>query len=420
MRGMSVGVTGLGLALLGCSSSAEPAGQAEPTTIEKTPDGPPGACPTNPADRKVRCIDEVGLEICPTKTGLPGDGLAICDSDPASSILLHYGPANYDDPEEMKPFMLGPGEEDENCTYVRTPNDAEVYIESYSGRLRPHSHHLIVTEVSEDGFTETAKPAPCNLLDVVGAKWLVGSQSPQIDVLVSGAGKDDPKGRPTDPSVPDYQLGQVLPAHTPLRVDLHYVNPTDKPLLREGWIHLTTTDKSKVSTVVDMITFFQGDISIPPRGEATTLRARCVAKSDRYVGLVTAHAHSRMTRESMWIEKPNQPDSLLYETYDWAEPGELFYRDGLQNPVPNPDSKAFGGASGYQLVKKGEAVSFECAYSNTTDQEITLGETTKQEMCNVFGMYYPTDGAAWNCACLGSGCLDKLPAGVNLFNNKMP
>ena len=406
MRSLGIGSLVTAVLLVGCSSPASTGSQKSGVLPQ---------CPADPTQRTEPCIDEVGLAICPTKTGYPGDGLAVCEPEAGKGMLVHYGPTDYDDPAQMEAFMLAPNTEDENCTYVRTPNADKTFVDSYSGRMRPHSHHLIVTMLQEAGFQENPLPAKCNLLDVVGARWLVGSQEPQIDISVAGAKAGAPEARVTDPNAPDYELAQVVPAKTPLRVDLHYVNTTDQPLLREAWIQLSETDEAHAKTIVDMITFFQGKIDVPPDGDFTTVRAKCVANSDRYLGLVTGHAHSRMTRESVWHDKADGTSDLVYETYDWSEPGELFYRDGLQNPVANSTTKAFGGASGYQLVKKGESVSFECEYHNPTSTEIKLGETTKTEMCNVFGMYYPTDGDVWSCACANSVCLDKIPAGVNPF-----
>jgi hypothetical protein len=372
------------------------------------------ACDPDPAKRTEKCVDDKGVEICPMGTQFDGDGLRVCEPDPSQGMLLHYGPKNYDDPNEIALYTLDPGGEDENCTYIRTPNTEEVYVDSYAGRLRPHSHHLIVTMLDEAGFTENETPAACALLDVVGARWLVGSQSPQIDVTVSGASKNAPPAEQSTPSDPDYGLYQVVPPKTPLRMDLHYVNPTDKTILREAWVSFTTTTQAKAKTEVDMITLFQGQIKIPANSGFTTVRARCEAKSDRYLGLVTGHAHSRMTRESVWHEKADKSTELVYETYDWEEPGNLFYRKGPANPTPDASAKRMGGAAGYQLIKQGEALTFECEYKNTTNAVIKLGETTKTEMCNVFGMYYPSDGASWTCACLGTACMDSVPPGFSI------
>lgn len=366
-----------------------------------SPDSPPGE----------PCVDALGAVQCPVDSGYPGDGLALCDQGSEAGMLLHYGPSDYDDPDQVESFLLPAGGEDENCTFVRTPNTDDRLVKGYRGRMRPNSHHLIVTIRPEDGFVESDEPHRCNLADVVNAEWFVGSQDPQIDVIVGGGGDSKP-----EPGDPDYGLGQSVPAGTPLQIDSHYTNPTDATLLREVWMWFDYAEPSEVETLVDMITFYQGRIDVPPQAAFTTSRSKCVAPSDRYVWLVTGHAHAAMTRFSVWHEDAAGSEELVYETYDWADPGNLIYRDGIDNPVPNADTGTFGGKSGYLLVREGESLSFECEYFNPGADRVTLGSTAEDEMCNVFGMYFPTDGDVWNCACLGERCFDKVPEGIDIFS----
>lgn len=379
-------------------------------------------CPEDESQRTERCVDEFGLEICPTDTGYPGDGLAVCTPDSSVGMVMHYGPKDYDNPDEIDKYLLPGGGEDENCTFIRTPNEQDVFVGNYNGRMRPQSHHLIVTTFPEDQFQENPEPGPCNLADSVGARWLVGSQDPQIDVTISG-GEAGPDAKMPEPGDPDYGLAQTVAAKTGTRVDMHYVNTTEDEILREAWVHFDYVASEDVENLVDMITFFQGTIKVPPHGTATTARARCVAPTDRYLGLITGHAHETMTRFSVWHEKMDGDqvvdETLVYETFDWADPGNLFYSDRATNPQPNEAAGTFGGASGYQLIKAGDAISFECEYNNPNDHEVTLGATSKDEMCNVFGMYYPTDGDVWNCACAGDVCVDQIPQGIdiNSLNN---
>jgi hypothetical protein len=81
------------------------------------------------------------------------------------------------------------------------------------------------------------------------------------------------------------------------------------------------------------------------------------------------------------------------------EPGNALYRDGIENP-PLPlgaGGAAWGAKSGSLKVSPGEAISFECEFQNDLPQVVTMGETSKDEMCNVFGNYFPSTGGMWNC-----------------------
>jgi hypothetical protein len=384
-------LAGAGLSL-GCSSSED---SNEPGTDPKT--GLP-LCATDPAQRTpAPCVDPKGAILCLADSGYDGDELALCNPDPTKGMLLHYGPKDYTDEAEVAKYTLEAGAEEENCIIAHTPNTRDLYIRDYNGRMRPNSHHLIVTTLAEDK-PDSDGPVPCAIASQVGLRWLLGSQDPQIDVSVAGAGPEP------EPGEPDYNLGQVVKANTPIRFDMHYINSTSQKILKEGWVYLAYADDAEVDTMVDMITFFQGEINVPPRGTSETKRAACVAPTTRNVGLITGHFHQNGTRFSVWKRDLAGAETLVYETYDWEDPGNLWYRPKSPNTPPDPARGKHGGYSGFLTIEAGEALIYQCAFANPTDETITLGELGRDQMCNVFGMYYPSDGNVWDCACLGEQC----------------
>jgi hypothetical protein len=412
MHARDLKLTGTVLGLLalaftsGCSGASTPADGAGATDTQgQTMDPVTGLplCATDPAKQTAeKCVDPSGAVMCKVSSGFAGDELAICSPDPSKGLLLHYGPSNYDDPAELAAFTIAPGDEDETCTFVHSTNDSLQYVKNYHGRLRPHSHHLIVTTLDKD-VPDDDRPVKCSPTDAVGSRWLVGSQSPKMDVAVGGAdGTGDMVPQPGDP---DYHLAQKIDAKTPMRLDLHYVNSTEEPLLKEAWVAFDYTKEEDVANKVDMITFFQGDINVQPHQSQDTKLAKCTAPSDRYVALLTGHFHKTGTRFSVWYENEAKAQELVYETYDWSEPGNLYFRDGKVNPTADATAKRMGGDhQGYLHVKKGESLIFQCAFTNNTDRAVKLGETSGDEMCNTFGMYYPSNGDVWGCTCVGENC----------------
>jgi hypothetical protein len=385
-------VVGAGFSL-GCSSS-----DTEPAQTGIDPKTGLARCASDPAKRTPEpCVDEKGAVLCMANSGYPGDDLAMCNPDEKRGMLLHYGPKNYDDPVEVNKYTLPAGGEDENCVIAHTPNTTEAWTKGYNGRMRPNSHHLIVTVLNEDR-PDSDGPVPCAIGSQVGTRWLLGSQDPQIDVSVAGA------GAPPEPGEPDYNLGQVIKPHTPVRIDMLYINSTSQEILKEGWVFLEYADPSEVDTMVDMITFFQGEINVPPHGTSETKRATCVAPTRRNVGLITGHFHQNGTRFSVWKKDLAGIESLVYETYNWEDPGNLWYRPKSPNKPPDAVRGTHGGHNGFLTLEPGEALIYQCAFENPTDQTIRLGELGRDQMCNVFGMYYPSDGNVWNCMCLGEGC----------------
>jgi Copper type II ascorbate-dependent monooxygenase, C-terminal domain len=357
---------------------------------------------------ETRCIDSHGAALCPASTGYAGDGLQLCTpANEQEGVLLHYGatlPNGQLDPAQVDKYLLPPGGEEEECVYVRSTNTQPMYIDAYMGRLRPNSHHLIVTMLDEQSAKDVVlnEPQPCNQAELFGSTWLLGSQDPQIDIFVEGAVQGADKSKPGDP---EFGSGQLLQPNQVLRIDAHYINATDKPILREAWLFLRATPKEKVLQTVEMITFFQTAINVPPQTlGVVTARASCVAPTDRYVALVTGHFHNNGKRFSVWWNKADGTSEQIYNTLDWDTPGNGFYNPRVVNPAL--DGKAIWGAkSGYVKMTKGESLSFECEFDNPTDTPVRFGELGKDQMCNVFGMYYPSDGNQWRCNCLGTLCL---------------
>lgn len=376
----------------GCSSPDDGAGAGE---TDLSADGIP-ACGDDPAQQPDRCVDAQGALRCKVDSGYAGDELALCDMDPSEGMVIHFGPTDYTNPDEVAKYVLPAGGEDEFCLRVNTTNTTQQFFDSYHGRMRPNSHHLIVT-MPATHVENDAEPWQCG--PQVIDRWLFGSQDPQIDV---GVGADPALPQPGDP---DYGLAHDVPPNQTLLMDFHNVNATDHEELREAWASLKYVDPASVLVRSDLIGLYNVGISVPPHTEMTTSRVRCDVPTNAageqqavYVNVLTGHAHQRMERLSVWHDRLDGSHELVYETHDWAEPGNALYRDRVTNPIlPIPEGQVWGATSGYLQVLPGESLSFECQFNNTLDQTITIGETSNDEMCNVFGDYFPSVGGMWNC-----------------------
>ena len=131
--------------------------------------------------------------------------------------------------------------------------------------------------------------------------------------------------------------------------------------------------------------------------------------TDRYLGLVTGHFHENGTRFTVWHEPAGQDPVKIYETHNWEDPGNGAFTDSIENP-PLDDLALgdWGATSGYLQLKAGDFVNFQCEFNNPTDTPVATGDTGKDQMCNVFGFYFPTAGDTWDCECLGAFCLGNL------------
>jgi len=393
----------LTVAMTACGSVGEESGDE----AEAQDDGPAlndlPSCDGDAADGEA-CTDDTGARLCAVDTGYPGDELALCGPDQGDGFLFHYGPSDYDDPDEVAKYLLEGGGEDENCVYLRTPNEETVFANTFHGRMRPGSHHLIVTITEESDDIVFNTPVSCSQSGAITDRWLVGSQDPQIDVSVTGSEVSGPL-----PGDPEFGGAIRIPPSSILRVDMHYLNPTDNEILREAWIWLERVPEDEVEVEVDLISWLQGSIDVPPQSTGvTTSIARCNVPTDRNLALVTGHFHENGTRFTVWHEPQGQEPVKIYETFDWENPGNGVFNDRQDNPPMGDVGARWGARSGYMELKAGDHVNFQCEFDNPTDETVALGDTGKDQMCNVFGFYYPSDGDTWDCSCLGSLCLSGL------------
>jgi len=353
------------------------------------------------------CMDSWGAKLCPTDTGYPGDDLALCDPPEGEGFLFRYGPDNYDDPEEVAKYLLPAGSEDEMCVYIRTQNEETVYLSDFHGRMRPGSHHLIVTLTEDTGDIVYDTPVECTQGGAIGDRWLVGSQDPQLDVAAGGS----ERGAPSQPGDPEYGGAIRLPANSILRLDLHYLNPTDEEILREAWVYLKRKPAEEVEVEVELLGFYQSSIDVPPQSTGvSTPIGRCRVPSDRYLGIVTGHFHENGTRFTVWHEPQGEQPVKIYETSNWEDPGNAAYSARVENPSLDDIGIGtdWGATEGYIELKEGDYVNFQCEFDNPTDEPVGLGDQGRDQMCNVFGMYFPSDGDTWDCECLGAFCVGGL------------
>jgi hypothetical protein len=313
---------------------------------------------------------------CNLKSGFAGDDVCIPPPDPSKGFQLHYGPSNYDDPAEVAKYLIAPGEETNDCFFVKTPNVDDRFYKAFHVRMRPGSHHLIGTALGTDmpdGLGSCTQGAD--------SRGLGGSQS---------AVRDFPD--PTAPAPENAGLGLPVAAHAQASLNLHYVNATNAPLLREAWINYDYVDPSEVTQVVGSISLVGGlGMNILP-GTTKLLSYSCDAPEDMRVIDFFGHYHAHTARFSAWKIKDGEK-SLVYESYDWHEPGDIAYDSAHQNPAPDPDAKTPGGASGVLDVKAGETLAWECEIVNDGPVALTFkNEVFTGEMCILFGSAVPISG----------------------------
>lgn len=351
--GPSLWLATLSLAAAGCGSSHDaPAGRAHPSSHdESTPDaGAPDAAPATPS---VVCGDTQGK--------YEGDQYCILPPPPDKGFQIHYGPENYDDPDEVAKYLLDPGGETNVFVPTTSGNTTDVYYYERQYRMRPGSHHLIISEGSGMGGFAAA------------GRRLGGSQNPS---------KDNPSG----PLAPENEgIGIPLAANDPLVINMHNFNMTDHPILKESWVNIWYVDASTVTQQAKELFLFAPGQSVPPGGHVTFSGKKAITGDSRVLTMY-GHRHSSTLRFSAYVTHEGNKQ-LVLQDFNWEEPAVFEFNSKTTNPVPDPGTKIAGAFSGDLNLHAGDELEWECEVQNSSSMTVTYGlnEVAGSEMCIVVG-----------------------------------
>ena len=340
---------------LGCSSADE---ATEPVMETETDPPMMGGEPDEPMTPPVG-----GPLDCELSTDWAGDEFCIEPPPTAEGFQIHYGPTDYDDPDEVAPFVLEAGGETNLFEPMTAGNEEDIYFYRRQYRMRPGSHHLIISERGGDSGGGLAGMG----------RRLGGSQNTM---------KDNPMGE----LPPENEgIGMPLAAHAPLSVNLHHFNGTTGPILREAWINFWYVDAESVTREAEeMFLWTQG----PPVEPNATVVAdgRFEILEEGRVLTMYGHRHSNTVRFSAYRTR-GEDRQLVYEDYDWEEPAVFEFNSLTKNAAPSPESLVAGAHSGVLELLQGDLLEWECEIVNERSVTITFGENEAEtsEMCILVG-----------------------------------
>jgi hypothetical protein len=300
--------------------------------------------------------------VCGNTNGrFDGDQFCILPPPPDQGFQLHYGPSDYDNPTEIAKYTINPGQEDNIFVSMTSGNKTDVDFYKRQYRMRPGSHHLILTEAGTSGFAAGT------------GRRLGGSQN---------TSRDNPQGTPP----PENQgIGIPLKANDPLNLNLHHYNGTDHPLLKEAWVNVWYVDKATVTQQANELYLFASGTSVPPGGHTVFTGKRAITAAGRVLSMY-GHRHASTVRFSAYRTRGGNR-MLIYQDFDWEEPAVYEFNSTTQNPPPDPNTKIDGGYSGDLDLAVGDSLEWECEVQNTQNITITYGqnEALNSEMCILIG-----------------------------------
>ncbi len=272
----------------------------------------------------------------------------------------------------LGPYMLAPGQETTVCVSGYLPNTLPLDVVRIETR-QTYSHHVIFYRES-DGVADAPVPSACPPLDLLST-----SRAPLFIGETPTASMDLPPGVA-------YRLG----SKAPYRIEGHFLNATAKPQQALAEIFLSPAASGSAMQEADMVFLsassqlnksYDGQKSgLPPLRETTIDAAFWALPSDmrdsKFFAL-TSHQHRLGTHFS--ISKSSDAGAagqLLYENTDWEHP--LFKLYPAEAPL------TFAPGEGFRWV---------CTFTNTTTGYVKFGQSAeKDEMCILWGYYYPSQG----------------------------
>ena len=254
-------------------------------------------------------------------------------------------------------LTVEPGQERYLCFTKEV--DEDVVIDAYDSEGQPFLHHLIFSRAKApepDGFAE------CDIA-------FKGSWEP---LFITGAG-------PAELTFPS-DAGHKIAKGTQLVAQMHLLNVGDEPVKGKVSINMHRSANKDPRPVSNYV-FGTAAVSLPAK-KKTDVVGTC--KSREKVQLLAGFPHMHLLGTALKFEVGPTESTLktVFERKPYS-----FHTQSIE-PVEVE-------------IAPGDVTRVTCSFNNTLAQDVTYGESTKNEMCYFVGFAIdrPTQG----------GCLEVLP-----------
>ncbi len=306
------------------------------------------------------------------EAGAPSSGVV---ADPA---LLH-DTTRYQPPEfkalappargfqfHLGPFNVWPSQiHDREFLYFEPyPTTEDLFVSRYEISYRPGSHHFVLYNYP------AGKPAPSprmyrDLRDAQGnINETVANEINELFPFYAFIITQTPFTNYHFPK----GVAMRLPAGSGFDLNAHSVNRSNQTHIGEVYVNLHTVERSAITHVAEHDNVGNYDINLPPH-QVTTLTKTFFFSEKRHLIQMWAHAHEHMTEFKIVGVGGKHNGELLYWTNDWQHPPLL----ELDPPL---------------TIEAGEGVRLITTYNNTTDNWISFGTRSSDEMQFLFYIYF--------------------------------
>lgn len=263
---------------------------------------------------------------------------------------------------KVEKFEVAPNFERELFVRREIGNKEEMYVNRMKLKSRPNSHHMVVYAFKDSA----AYMPPANIIRDLRNPDKTLNLLTAISIsnhIFLGGGTD---------SQNDYFFPEgtalLLPKKATVDLNPHYFNKTNNINFGENYVNFYTVDKSKVKNVVKMLDLGNQSLSIAPNERKTITKSWTFNTANNIV-MLTSHTHRLGEKFIIKIKGGKRDGEIVYETTDWEHPLVKNFTPPLQ-------------------LLKGEGLTSEVTYFNSTDKTVKFGLTSEDEMNIIFGYYY--------------------------------
>lgn len=258
-------------------------------------------------------------------------------------------------------FDIQPNFERELFTRRLVGNSQDIYVNRFEIKMRSGSHHF----VAYDFRSKAVLPNLNDIRDLRNADNslnLTTALTMSNHVYLAGA-----QAQYLDYTFPE-GAALLIPAGASFDLNSHFVNKTTSVTKGEAQINLYTIDKAKIQQVVQSLDLSNTSLNIPANSRVTLTKSFIVSKP-RTILTLTSHMHKLGEKFVIKIKGGSRDGEVLYTSTDWEHPDIVT----LKTPL---------------VLQKGEGLTSEITYNNTTTKTVNFGLTSDDEMGIIFGYYY--------------------------------
>ena len=269
----------------------------------------------------------------------------------------------------IPPFNVPPQFERELFYYVELDTQDYVYVNRVTTTMRPGSHHFVLYTYDETGVNNL--PQPNIYRDIYNFDGTTNNEvlyQMQFQKFISGS-----QTRLYDYTFPE---GVALKIDPSFGFDLnsHYANYTNDTIIGEVYNNFYFSDPDEVERVAEILDFINLDLDLPPNQE--TIVSKTFWIDDEYgipvnIFQLWAHAHKLNTQFKIFRLKEDNPNfrELVYISYDWEHPPVMKYDPPM-------------------ALNINEGLELEATYFNSTNETVSFGLLSTDEMMVLFGLFY--------------------------------